>query len=212
MWLELSVILLWVIVIIFIILGIIAYHQHTLEGPTGPMGRQGQPGQPGIASNTGATGPQGPSGFSQTETHAYFNLQARGIVTYTSGATFVFNNFILPTNGQITYNNNGGITVKSAGRYQILWGYNVDGSSLSTTTTLYVNGTSQGPSYTLRAYYNGSNSWDTHPHLSCIINLDANSLLTLRNSSTLGINLTDGGISPPQPTTQIAYLTIVKLT
>lgn len=58
MLLEISVFLLWVIVIVFIVTFIFLYSKGDFErvGPTGPVGPSG------IATNTGATGPRGLQG------------------------------------------------------------------------------------------------------------------------------------------------------
>ena len=179
-------------------------------GQQGLVGSTGATGQAGTASGTGSTG-SFPSQFS--ETHAYMNYQAAGDIVILSGDTIVYNNAVLPSNGQITYNSGTGeVDIVSAGTYLLMWGHNIDGASASSTTTLYSNNVSQGPPYTLRSFYNNANNWDTHPNISCVFTtVSANTLLKIVNSSTLQLNLTDGGISPPQPFTQIAYFTIVRL-
>lgn len=123
MLLEISVFLLWVIVITIIILGIVGYTSNKLEGPTGPSGMPGDIGStgytgpqgatgpqgvtgpqgiPGFASNTGATGTRGPTGISKT----YITLNASTI--------YVPNNYII-FNGQTSDENQAMIVMNDSG-------------------------------------------------------------------------------------------------
>jgi hypothetical protein len=75
MWIEFSLILLWLIVIAIIVIGVILYiHRNTEFNKTGPTGPQGLP---GIASNTGATGPIGLPGSNKS------------YITFNSGGFYV---------------------------------------------------------------------------------------------------------------------------
>lgn len=202
MLLEASVIILWLIVIAFIILVVIAYTQHTLSGPTGPQGQQGIP---GTAVNTGPTGP--PSSLTETSAYFYINGSGNSNVQINGGQDFIYKIAVLPPNNQIKYNTRTGqITVLQTGRYFISWGYNQNGFDGSTVTALTVNNVSFYPAYSAISI----DGFSTQPAFTGIIVLTANDVLTLRNviSTNTPIILTSGGLTP---ITQIAYLTIVRV-
>jgi hypothetical protein len=117
MWLEISVVILWIIVIILIVLLALGYTSNRFEGPTGPTGHQGSQGIqgpqglqgiqgpqgiPGSATNTGATGARGPTG------------QTKSYITLNAATTYVPCNFIV-FNGQTSFEIQAYIAISDTG-------------------------------------------------------------------------------------------------
>ena len=159
------------------------------QGPVGATGATGATGPQGPAGATGATGATGPQGPSGTNDGMYVGATGGSIAT----------NTVIPltlrtatTDTTMTAGGNG-ITIGTTGTYLV--SYTIQGANGTGTTvqgTLYLNGTPvTGETAT---GYTATGSIGNASRVS-LLNLTANDVLTLYNTSTDGVTINDASIT-----------------
>lgn len=167
------------------------------QGPVGPAGPQGERGPQGATGATGATGPIGPAGpigeqgpagptgetGATGATGPAFNTYGS---FYTIGAQQVSSAANLPLTTTISNNNitlaNNTVTVADAGIYWINYGVGASTEGVTDDIFLNVNGSSiagSGKEISSSGAVNGS----------VILNLTANSTLTLTTNSAANVTI-----------------------
>ena len=170
-------------------------------GPTGPAGPQGIPGPTGPAGPQGIPGPigpQGPEGESETRYADFYALMpGDNAATIAQNAAIQF-----PQNGPINGSNITRISAStfrlSEGTYQVSFQVSITEAG---QLAIFINGVIYPPSVVGRA------TGTSQLVGICLINVRANSILSINNPSNIALTLTPiaGGTQPVS-----AHLTIIK--
>jgi hypothetical protein len=174
-----------------------------LTGPTGPAGPQGIPGltgpagPQGIPGPAGPIGPQGPEGPETRYADFYALMPGDNAATIAQNAAIQF-----PQNGPINGSNITRISAStfrlSEGTYQVSFQVSITEAG---QLAIFINGTIYPPSVVGRA------TGTSQLVGICLINVRANSILSINNPSNIALSLTPiaGGTQPVS-----AHLTIIK--
>jgi hypothetical protein len=164
------------------------------DGQTGSVGPAGPQGDVGPAGSTGDTGPAGPAGpigaTGASGVISYGNFYTTDPIVQPSGIPVPFNTTGPQSDGFGTSNPENGVTVASAGTYEITYSlWNGEENPVTPYVSLQVNGTTV-PGSTFAGTEDGTDSYMTIGHV--IVTLAAGDLVQMLSTNDV-ISLPDNG-------------------
>ena len=155
------------------------------QGPVGPRGPVGPTGPTGATGATGATGPQGPVGPIGPAGSSDAIYASSGASTIASSATAPIALTAVTPTSSMTVGANA-VTLSEDGYYLVT--YQLSGSSTDLDYSLYLNGAEISS-------IDSADTGETTASKTVLVNAPANSSLTLVNTGTADIELTETGIT-----------------